>query len=271
MTLKPLPPGHDLSKDDDDRTPEPLSIGVPLTQLIKRKLVNAHEIVMLSRPRSLAAEKLRRLKTMLVNDKSAPNQVILVTSPSPSEGKSTIAMNLSLAFAADRSEKTLLIDADLRRPRIGDWLQPAPNLGLSEILTRRTGLDHVLIRLENSPLRVLPAGRGVEEPLDVLSSDLTRDFLSELRRTSDRIIIDTPPIVPFADADAVSALCDGLLMVARAGVTTLSMYQRAIASVNSTRLLGTVLNDAAHSLADWEQYRAEDYPAYYSNRRASGK
>jgi receptor protein-tyrosine kinase/non-specific protein-tyrosine kinase len=236
--------------------------------LIKRRLKDDPELVMFNQPRSLGAEKFRRLKTLLLNDEEGAAQVIVVTSAAPSEGKSLISANLAMAFAADRQGEVLLIDADLRRPTVDQWLSPPPKLGLSELLMGRTELEHVLLELENSPLRVIPAGTPARDPVELLSGDYASAMIQSLRGRFQRIIIDTPPIVPFTDADAIGALADGMLVVARAEQTRRSALVQALSSVTSTRVLGTVLNDVTYNLADRDQYYGvRNYHNYYDEER----
>jgi capsular exopolysaccharide synthesis family protein len=242
--------------------------GVPLARLIKRRMRDAPEIVMLSQARSVSAEKFRRLKTVLSNDPQGGPQVIVVTSPAPAEGKTLVSTNLALAFAAERTGNVLLVDADLRRPSVERWLAPPPKHGLAELLGRRIELDHAVLELENSPLRVLPAGSSPRDPVELLASDEMRRLIGELRRRYQRIIVDTPPIVPFTDADVVGALSDGVLLVARAGATHRSLLLRALSGVSSTRILGLVLNDTTFSLADRDSYNVDkQYYRYYERER----
>lgn len=249
------------------RTPEKLAAGVPLVQVIKRKLAAAPELVMLTDSRSLAAEKFRRLKTILEKQGEDSPQAIVVTSSTPNEGKSFVSMNLALAFAAERRGEVLLIDADLRRPSIHNWLSPAPKLGLSDILEERVELDHALLSLENSPLKILPAGSVPREPAELLSSDTASGLFSSLRQQFQRIIVDTPPIVPFSDADIVDSLCDGSLLVVRSGQTERAAYRQAQSLMNSSRMLGMVLNDVSFTLADWNLRSRKYYNAYYEETR----
>ena len=153
-----------------------------MAKLIKRKLATVPELVMLTDLRSLAAEKFRRLKTILEKRGEASPQAIVVTSSTPNDGKSVVSTNLALAFAAERRGEVLLIDADLRRPSIHNWLSPAPKLGLSDILERKTELDHALLSLENSPLKILPAGTLPREPAELLSSDTAKELFTSLRK-----------------------------------------------------------------------------------------
>ncbi len=262
-------PGKGPNPESDSETTDgKLTAGVPLAKLIKRRLSDDPELMMLNQARSVGAEKFRRLKTILLNEADPVPQVIVVTSAAPSEGKSVISINLALSFAADRQGDVLLLDADLRRPTVERWLKPAPKLGLSELLSGQTELDHVILELENSPLKILPAGTPPQDPVELLSADYTGVLLSALRERYQRIIIDTPPIVPFTDADAVGSFSDGILIVARSGATRQAMLMQALASVTSTRILGTVLNDVTYSLADRENYYStKNYYEYYERRR----
>jgi capsular exopolysaccharide synthesis family protein len=256
--------------DPEDRkvSSEKITAGVPLVKLIKRRMVEVPELVMLNRARSVAAEQFRRLKTLLVNEYKDSAQVIVITSPAPGEGKSMVSANLALAFAADLQGAVLLLDADLRRPTVERWLTPIPKLGLTEILTGQTELDHAVLELENSALNVLPAGTPPHDPVELLSSDSAKNLMAKLRERYSRIIVDTPPIIPFTDADAIGSYCDGILVVARSGATRQSMYLQALASVTSTRLLGSVLNDVTFNLADREHYHYENsYYDYYDRER----
>lgn len=246
---------------------EPLAVGVPLAMLIKRRLIEQPELVVLTEPRSMGAERFRRLCTVLVNQEQNEAQVIVVTSGGPQEGKSTVATNLALAFAAEKNEPTLLIDADLRRPTIGSWLHPAPQLGLSEVLSGLTTPDHAVMGLENSTLKILPAGRPVDAPGELLSSETTQDLIAELRSHYRRIIIDTPPTVPFTDAEIMGGYSDGVLLIARSKVTPLSLHDQAVGSITSTRILGTVLNDVDFNLADADRYHAKQFSHYYDRER----
>jgi capsular exopolysaccharide synthesis family protein len=240
---------------------------VPLTYIQKNTLAASPELVLLSQPRSLHAERFRRLATTLVHRHGGSAQVIGVTSGLPGDGKSTVATNLALAFAGASEEKTLLIDADLRRPRVAALLQSAPKLGLSEVLAGRVGVEHAILRLEGTSLEILPGGKRVEDALELLMSGRARDLLASLRQRYSRIVIDTPPIILFSDADAVGALSDGLIVVVRAGSTPKAAFSEQLAAITSARILGVVLNFARGSFADRGTYSASYYDEYYGAER----
>jgi succinoglycan biosynthesis transport protein ExoP len=193
--------------------------GVPLAMIIKRELKVGPELVMLANPHSAHAERFRRLQTTLVHRHGGNAQVIVVTSGIPGEGKSTVSMNLALAFATDSGKRTLLIDADLRRPTVGARLAPEPQLGLSEVLLGQADLVHAIAHLSNTSLHVLPAGSKPADPHQLLSSPEARSLVVRVREQYDRVIIDTPPVIPFTDADAIGALSDGIVLVVQAGTT----------------------------------------------------
>jgi capsular exopolysaccharide synthesis family protein len=245
---------------------ESCSVGVPLGQVVPRTLAVSPAVVMLDQSRSIAAEKFWRLKVRLVNEYKDALRVIVVTSPAPREGKSFVALNLALAFAAE-GRTTVLVDADLRRPTVHALMSPRPGVGLSEVLREKTTLDHVLFRLKNTPLRVLPGGEPVWEPVDLITSEVARKLFALLRSEFRQVIIDTPPIVPFTDADVLGGLSDGVLMVVRARSTPRNAYTQALSLVSSTRVLGVVLNDVTFTLADYGSYYHDYYRSYYEQRQ----
>ena len=247
----------------DSLTDGPVAIGVPLTRIVPRQLVDSPEVIIRGAARSAAAERLRRLRALLEHDENGPARVIVVTSAAPREGKSLIALNLALTFAVDRKSDVLLLDADLRRPAVDRWLTPAPQLGLAEVLAEKAPVDHALLRIKDSTLQVLPAGRPPQDPVALLSSPVFSALMGTLRERYRQIIVDTPPIVPFTDADVVGRSADGVLLVVREGQTPRSACAQAAAAVTSTRILGAVLNDTVWNLADRERHYGRYYDHYY--------
>ena len=245
--------------------PAPVAQGVPLSQLIKRELVPAPEVVMFSDPQSIHAERFRRLKTTLVHQGDEVN-VVVVSSGAPGEGKSTVSINLALAYAAEADERTLLVDADLRHPALSKYFKPKPQIGLSHVLSGQAGEDHAILRLGQPPLEFLPAGEMTKDPLNLLSTSAMKQLIKRLRERYDHIIIDAPPLVPFTDADEIGSHSDGLILVVRAGVTPVSVVEQTIASITSAPVIGMVLNDLRPgSLADWGKSRGGHYDKYYAS------
>jgi capsular exopolysaccharide synthesis family protein len=246
----------------------PLTAGVPLGGIIPRKFVDDPHLVMIGRSNSPLAERYRRLRLRIeqAGTDGAPRQIIVVTSAVPEEGKTTTAINLALAMAEDRDRRTLLIDADLRRPALTRYLTPQPTLGLSEVLNGDAPLDHALIEVKSSRLSVLPSGTPTANPLQLLQSDYLASVFAELRRRFDRVIVDTPPTVPFTDAAVLNAVADGALLVVRARKTTRPLILRARESLSHGNLLGVVLNDVNFTPVDRYYYHYDDYnPRRYAS------
>ena len=249
-----------LAIDPWKRGPRP---HLPLGPLVPRTLVHDPHLIVSRHPTSPLAERYRRVRLNLERHAASP-QVTVITSAVPGEGKTTTAMNLALAFAEDRERRTLLIDADLRRPSLARCIQPQPALGLAEVLSDEVTLDHALIEMSDSRLWVLPAGTPTDTPLELLQADQLRRLLAELRLRFDRILIDTPPTVPFTDAAVLAAHADGALLVVRARATTTGLIQRARESLSAATFLGAVLNDVEFTTVDRLYYRYDDLePARY--------
>jgi capsular exopolysaccharide synthesis family protein len=235
----------DGAEDQGARGRGRLTAGVPLAKIIKPRLTSAAELVSQNRPHSETAKRFRRLGAMLDDLRPEPPQSVVVTSAGSAEGKSFVAMNLALAFASQSPGDVLLLDVDLRRSSLGRWIRPKPRIGLAELLLGQTELVHALQEPSNCPLHVLPAAGPSEDPLELLASESFEDLVRLFKQRYRRIVIDTPPIVPFTDADVVAGHGDGVLMVARAGQTRGAELTQAISSVTSAPVLGTLLNDLA--------------------------
>ncbi len=207
---------------------------------------------------STRAEAMRQLRTNLqfVNvDK--PLKSLVVTSAMPGEGKSSTAVNLGIAFA-EAGKRVILVDADLRRPKIAEYLGLEGAVGLTNLLAGQVAIGDALQPWGGSGLWVLPSGSVPPNPSELLASRNMADLLAALGSGFDVVIIDTPPLLPVTDAAVMSTVADGCLLVTRYGKTTVSQAAaaaKALAAV-SGRLHGCVLNRAPHKTGG-------DY-AYYS-------
>lgn len=232
-----------------------------------RRFVDEPHFVLIDRPGSPLAERYRRLRMSLEDgtpDYPCRPQLIVITSAVPAEGKTTTATNLALAYAEVPGQRTLLVDVDLRRPSLSRSITPKPTAGLTEVLAGTVSLDQALIELAGTQLRLLPSGAPSETPLEHLQQQSFGELIRELRRRFDRIVIDAPPTVPFADAALLAAHADGALLVVRAGATTAPLIRRAKDSLSGTHVLGVLLNDVAFTVVDryYDRYD-EDDPAGY--------
>ncbi len=209
----------------------------------KQEDSQAGRLVSLS-PRSTAAESIRTLRTALhfglaVRDVKA----IVITSPSPGDGKSTVASNLAIAMA-QADQKVLLIDADLRRPTQHAIFEIAGNRGLASVLTDRRPVEEAIIHNAIDGLDILPCGQCPNNPVELLNNGFFADMLAKLKEKYDRIIIDSPPVMPVADARVIAALGDATLLVLRAERSTRRVALAArneLWRVRATRI-GVVVN-----------------------------
>jgi len=225
---------------------------VPVLQFLKEK------------PNSPEAEAIRSLETAIrvsAQLKETPVKTLLITSGFPGEGKTTVATNLAAALS--RHYKTCLIDADLRHPVITSTYGLKREIGLQDALMKPELVDE----LNNTPaevpsLTVLGSGGAIPDAIDKMTSDSMARLLERLKTRFDYIVIDSPPVIPFAESRWLSALTDGIVVVARASSTTrraLSWTMNILGDVQP-QVLGVVLNGVDISV-DYEAY-AKAYRYY---------
>jgi len=196
-------------------------------------------------PKSLAAEQYRQLRTRLSHAEGATAlRTILVTSPQKSEGKSITAANLALTMAQELQRRVVLVEADLRKPSLQQMFGLPAGPGLADFLAGACELRDALKYLPEHHLTVMPAGAMPTNPAELLGSTAMRRLLDQLRSRFDRVILDTPPVLPLADVAVLAPLVDGTLLVVRAGVTPKPAIENALRAFDSSRLLGVVLNES---------------------------
>jgi succinoglycan biosynthesis transport protein ExoP len=225
------------------------------------------ELVAQHLPKSQMSEAFRALRTaLLLSQAGSPPQVILVTSALPREGKTTAAANLAVTLA-QLGDRTLLIDADLRKPGVGRLLNMTSGkyAGLSSYLAGVSSLELVTVQHPAIPnLSAIPTGPLPPNPADLLSSHKLADAIAELRAKFKFIVIDTPPVMAATDAVILSVQADGVLLVVRSGETPKEAFTRTrdlLVSVKC-RLLGVVLNAVNSSAPDY-YYSYRYYPYAY--------
>jgi receptor protein-tyrosine kinase len=205
------------------------------------------------------AEEFRTLRTRLNHLQTLqPLHTIVVTSPSPAEGKTFSAVNLALAQAQIAETSVLIGDFDLRRPIIHNLFQIDRTPGLSDFLTGRCTFQQALRKVEGMNLYLLPAGSLVKNPLELLNTRQSKALFEELPRIFNWAIFDTPPLLFSADANLLATLADGTVLVVKIGSTTFDNVQRAMQSLCENNVLGIVANGARAS----ELY--SKYTYYYS-------
>ena len=193
--------------------------------------------------RSASAEAFREVRTNLqfleVDD---PPRVLLVTSSLPNEGKTTTAINIALALA-EAGHKVVLVDGDLRRPRVATYLDLIGQVGFSTVLAGRASLDEVLQATRFPGLTVLTSGATPPNPSELLGSLATKKLIIELRSRFDYVIVDSSPLLPVTDAAVLSSAVDGVLVIVRFSYTKSEHLSHAIGNLRNVgaRILGTIL------------------------------
>jgi protein-tyrosine kinase len=205
-------------------------------------------LVLAGAPRSTAAQQFENLRTHVhLALAGRPSRVVLVTSAVPGEGKSLTATNLALSLAGNGADRTVVVDGDLRTPRVHALLGVPRTLGLSDYLDRQAGLEAIVHRSPVERALVVPAGTGTWSPSNRLTSPRLRELIAELRTRFDDVVIDSPPLLALADARALAALADGVLVVVRAARTRRDLVAEAVGRLHGARVLGVVLNAAERS------------------------
>ena len=198
----------------------------------------------------IAAEKFRLLAVRLRNLKQKRDlKRVLVTSALPDEGKSVVALNLACTLARYKQLRVLLIEGDMRRPRIRTNLGlPAMN-GLSEWLRSDIPISEITYQI-NPPglsLWLLPAGEPISDPVELMQSGRLASLLDRLTESFDWIIIDSTPILPVADTSVWARLSQGILMVVRESKTEKRQLQKALDALESSLFLGAVFNSSSNN------------------------
>lgn len=241
-------------------------------QSLPAKLAPVALPVVMSQPKSYTAEAFRSLRTsLLMGSVSAPPKVMVITSASAGEGKTTTACNSAIVLA-QTGHKVLLVDADMRRPMLHTRMGVAGTTGLSACLAGMQDPDSLLRRVHLPNLFVLPAGKTPPNPSEMIASESMRQLLDRWRSEFDQIIIDTPPVLSVTDAVILSALADAVIVVARSGVTGHQALRRTrdlLRKVHA-RIAGVVVNDVGpNSVAYADYYGSHGLHYNYANGNRS--
>jgi capsular exopolysaccharide synthesis family protein len=201
--------------------------------------------ITLLQPESFVAEQFRSLRGRIdAMSAKQPLRTIAMTSPNAGDGKTTAAINLATVTALSLGRRVLLIDCDLRKPKIHLALGLRPEAGLAEVLTGAKSLDEAILKVEGMNLEVLAVRGRPPNPSELLSSGTMVEVVEEVSKRYDRVILDTPAALGMPDAKAVAELADGIVLVVRADVTSRRDIEAAIELIDRRRLLGLVLNGA---------------------------
>lgn len=229
--------GNDVEEKLDARV-------VGVLQRTKVKTGAILERILLEDNRSTFSEAVRTIRSdVTLSSIDAKQKTILLTSAVPDEGKTTVACNLALSFA--QVKKTLLIEADMRRPKLARILCPAGGgAGLSDLIADEVGFEQCIHKVADSELYLLPTGRLPIAPLELLASNRFAELMESLKKEYEAIIIDTPPVHLFSDALILSKFATTVLFVVKADATPHPMSRNCLVRLNRANapVLGVVLN-----------------------------
>ncbi len=198
-----------------------------------------------ARPQEAPSEEFRSLRTRLNHLQTLqPIHCVVVTSPSPAEGKSFAAANLALAESHMAGNLTLLVDFDFRRPVVHNLFQIDRTPGATDYLLGNIPLHAAIRHIAGTNLYVMPAGKAVKNPLELLNLREVKSLFEELPKTFNWVILDSPPLLFSADANLLGTLTDGTILVVRIGQTTIDTVQRSMQTLCENNVIGIVVNGA---------------------------
>jgi protein-tyrosine kinase len=184
---------------------------------------------------------------------------ILVTSALPREGKSFTSSNLAQVVVRQHGRRALLIDADLRAPRLHQMLGTTSDPGLSDYLTGKSDEFSIMQRGPLENLFFIPSGTGAADPAELVGNGRLKLLLQRVEPLFDWIIIDSPPAVPVSDASVLAKACDGVLMVVRSNSTPVDLARRARQEFPDEMLIGAVLNGTSEDALPYARYYYDSY------------
>ena len=219
------------------------------------------------KPDSISAEQFRKLHSLVIAHYIMHSlHSILVTGCMPGEGKTKVALNLAATIARGLDDSAVLIDADLRMKGLSSHLGLQNALGLSDVLQKRATIEETLVETEIEGLSILPAGTMPPNPAELIGSNRMKGLIQQLKaRPKDSyIIIDSTPIIATSEANALSQMTDGIIVVIMADKTRRDVVKRELSTINPEKILGVVLNCAEFETSD---YYHKYYKGYYGKRK----
>lgn len=212
---------------------------------------------------TLGTEEFRTLRSRLYHMREKMTlKKLLVTSALPKEGKSFTASNLAQVLVRQHGRRVLLIDADLRGPRLHLMLGTTASPGLSDYLQGKSDEFSIMQRGPMENLFLIPSGDQTSDPAELVANGRLKFLLQRVEALFDWIIIDSPPVVPVSDASVLAKSCDGVLMVVRSNATPVDMARRAREEFPDQALVGVVLNGTDSASVPYSRYY---YGAYGKN------
>jgi polysaccharide biosynthesis transport protein len=234
--------------------------------------VSSHPLILRDQPLAAPSEAIRRLRTNLqfIDIANRPKSIV-ISSSIPGEGKSTIAINLAVSLA-DSGSRVILVDADLRRPSVAEYVGIEGGVGLTTVLIGRAEVKDVVQPLGSSSLDLLPAGQIPPNPSELLGSMAMADLLEQLSASYDMVLLDSPPLLPVTDAVVLSNLAGGALIVVGADRIHRPQLLQSLESLETAgaHLFGIVMNKIARREAAMYGYGyGSEYPSAISEPKRS--
>ncbi len=222
------------------------------------------EFIVAKKPDASASEAYRALRTRIKFSKidKSSLKTLLITSPTSQEGKTTTSINLAGSFA-QANFRTIIIDADLRKPRIHNVFNQKRFPGFTDYFFGQASFDEIVRKSEVNNLDFITAGTIPPNPSEILGSNQMESFLEKLKNEYDYIIIDSPPVIAVTDSEILSSLVDGTLLVVSANNTEMELMLKAVQLLNHDRssFIGTILNNFTYRSGYGSYYK---YYYYYS-------
>lgn len=229
-------------------------------------------VIVWDQPRTLGADRFRLLRMQLQKLQGAGKlKTLLVTSPLPQDGKSTVSLNLATILADKGKRKVLLLEADLRCPSLARRLGTKSRSGLSECLQNGSDPLSAVRRIEPLGFYLLPAGAPAGNPTELLQSEHFTRMIQTFSNYFDWIIIDSPPSSPVADTLALKPHADASLMVVRAGKTPREAVEEAVRQFGPGYVIGIILNGLEGLEREYSEYYTKYYGATESAKQEAAK
>lgn len=228
------------------------------------------DIITLSSPKSSVSEFYRSIRTAIQFSAADSPQVMMISSAGPSEGKTVTVSNLAVTMA-QAGNSVLILDCDMRKPKLHKVFETARDKGMSNILVGDCGLEEAVIHTKVPGIDLIPCGQIPPNPSEILGSHRMVKFIEEVRSRYERIFLDTPPITAVTDAVILSRLVDGVILVIRAGDTYREVVKNGLNQLHAVnaRILGAILNAVEMGRDSYYYYRYYNY--YYGEDGENGE
>jgi succinoglycan biosynthesis transport protein ExoP len=265
--------------DNTVKTPEDLQkrnisvlAWIPQFEEVSKNGAADYEFIVAKRPDSMASEAFRALRTrmQLLRFNKDSLKTFLVTSSAPQEGKTVIAINLAGSYAQS-GRKTLIVDCDLRKPRVQEIFKIKRIPGLTDYLFGNISLEELIHKSEMDNLDYVTCGTIPPNPAEMIESEQMREFLREMRDRYDIVILDSPPIIAVTDSEILTTIVDGTILVVSADTTEFDLMEKSVEVMKKDKIsfLGTVLNNFSYKSGYGSYYKYYYYYSGSSERKVS--